>query len=256
MRGRAAPPPPPPPPAPAAPPRPPRGGGKAPASPLRPHAAGREAPTTAAAAAVASLRAARWCPGFALPGKGHPRAVRVRGVCVCVRGAAGRGSGGALPPRLAPSLSLRFRALLSPAAPSFLPSLLPSRGHTRQPPPPNALQPNMAAAAGGSRRRAPPQRGEPSPGPPLLMGLRGGGDAAAVAAAGNAGIRADPGIREGERAEAGRPQRSSPPAAAARAGISRADPPVRPGIPAGFASSRGERSPPLPGPVPLLPPRQ
>nr|XP_041571327.1 basic salivary proline-rich protein 3-like [Taeniopygia guttata]XP_041571328.1 basic salivary proline-rich protein 3-like [Taeniopygia guttata] len=105
----------------------------------------------------------------------------------------------------------------------------------------------MAAAAGGSRRRAPPQRGEPSPGPPLLLGLRGGGDAAA----GNAGIRADPGIREGERAGVGRPQRSSPQAAADPAGLSRADPPVRPGIPAGLAPSRGEQPPPLPGAVPL-----
>lgn len=66
------------------------GGGKAPASPLRPHAAGREAPTTAAAM-MASLPAARWCPGFAPPGKGHPRAVRVRGVCVCA--CAGRRGG-------------------------------------------------------------------------------------------------------------------------------------------------------------------
>lgn len=55
------------------------GGGKAPASPLRPHAVGREAP-----AAAASLPAARCSPGFAPPGKGHPPAVRVLGVCVCV----------------------------------------------------------------------------------------------------------------------------------------------------------------------------
>lgn len=114
--------------------------GKAPASPLRPHAAGREAP------AAASLPAARCSPGFAPPGKGHPAAVPVWGVCACAGRRGGVTAEPSLPSASAPS-----------STPPLPPSLPPSRGHTQQPPPPSSQQPNMAAAAGGAateRRRS------------------------------------------------------------------------------------------------------